>query len=40
MINKMPTNILDTLDDSEVVVAPMVIALETEDIVLVAAAKG
>jgi RNA polymerase sigma-70 factor (ECF subfamily) len=40
MINKMPTNILDTLDDSEVVVAPMVIALGTEDIVLVAAAKG
>jgi RNA polymerase sigma-70 factor, ECF subfamily len=40
MINKMPTDILDTLDDSEVVVAPVVIALETEDIVLVAAAKS
>lgn len=40
MINNMPTDILDKLDDSEVVVAPMVIALETEDIVLVAAAKG
>ena len=43
MINKMPAS--DILDnalriDSEVVVAPMVIALETEDIVLVAAAKG
>ena len=40
MIDKMPTDILDTLDDSEVVVAPMVIALETEDTALVAAAKG
>jgi RNA polymerase sigma-70 factor, ECF subfamily len=40
MIKKMPTDISDTLDDSEVVVAPMVIAPETEDIVLVAAAKG
>jgi RNA polymerase sigma-70 factor, ECF subfamily len=40
MINKMPADILGTLDDSEVVDAPMVIALETEDIVLVAAAKG
>jgi RNA polymerase sigma-70 factor, ECF subfamily len=40
MINKMPTDILGTLDDREVVVAPMVIALETEDVVLVAAAKG
>lgn len=40
MIHKMPADILGTLDDSEVVVAPMVIALETEDIVLVTAAKG
>jgi RNA polymerase sigma-70 factor, ECF subfamily len=40
MINKMPADILDTFDDSEVVVAPMVIALGTKDIVLVAAAKG
>jgi RNA polymerase sigma-70 factor (ECF subfamily) len=40
MINKMPADILDALDDSEVVVAPMVIALGTKDIVLVAAAKG
>jgi RNA polymerase sigma-70 factor, ECF subfamily len=40
MINKMPTDILGTLGDSEVVVAPMVIALETEDVVLVAAAKA
>ena len=36
----MPTDISDTRDDSEAVVAPMVIALETEDVVLVAAAKG
>jgi RNA polymerase sigma-70 factor (ECF subfamily) len=40
MINKMPGDILDTFDDGEVVVAPMVITLETEDIVLVTAAKG
>jgi RNA polymerase sigma-70 factor, ECF subfamily len=40
MINKMPADILDTFDGSEAVVAPMVIALGTEDIVLVAAAKG
>lgn len=40
MINKMPADILDTFDDSEVVVAPMVIALGAADIVLVAAAKG
>jgi RNA polymerase sigma-70 factor, ECF subfamily len=40
MINKMPVDILDTFDDSQVVVAPMVIAQGTEDIVLVAGAKG
>jgi len=40
MTNKMPADILETFDDSEVVVAPMVITLETADVVLVAAAKG
>lgn len=36
----MPANILDNFDDSEAVLASMVIALETKDTVLVAAAKG
>jgi RNA polymerase sigma-70 factor (ECF subfamily) len=40
MINKMPADILARFDDGEAVVAPMVIALATEDRVLVAAAKG
>lgn len=40
MVDQMLTDILDTPDDSEAVVTPMVIALETEDVVLVAAAKG
>jgi len=40
MTNKMPADILETFEDSEVVVAPMMITLETADVVLVAAAKG
>jgi RNA polymerase sigma-70 factor (ECF subfamily) len=41
MINKMPADILDTIDidDGEVAIAPVAIALEAKDTALVAAAK-